>query len=265
MSEFGERKNIIDDGVEENQIESLVDLSSSEKQKKRMETKLYVVRDVDGEPNREEIEIVRELEKELSKHPAFIGVSLFGSAISGYSTNQEEFNSEFGTIDKPDLDLYVLYDLKKFSEDQDVSDFYSLVKEIIFDIVRKHHKEIDVKKMGINRKEIIEGIRLLPTQERNTSTEIDLAVMSRVISGETINEIREEVKVELRNLSVLSRTLILKKIVDNLVERDILSLKKRKKRMPKLSEEQHREILEKRKKMWRKRVQKIWGIGEIKE
>lgn len=65
------------------------------------EKKLYIPRDAEGEPNREELKKIREIENILKNHPAFVGLAPFGSIIKGYSKGDS------------DIDINIIYDSSK--------------------------------------------------------------------------------------------------------------------------------------------------------
>lgn len=218
--------------------------------KGNLEQKLYIPRDVEGEPNRKELEIIRELEKELSKHPAFIGLSPYGSIVSGYSINSETYKS--------DIDLMILFDSEKIKIDQDYIDDYmqGIRNKLKLNLkkIRLQHFVVEI----INVKEIINRIK--SETEKKPFPKVTLSVMSQVIIGSKINDYREIIARELQKLSPEKQKEAIDKIVESLSIMDQLSLRKRKKRMPELLEQEHEEVLEKRKAMWKKRVEKIWGI-----
>lgn len=221
------------------------DLSSAEKQKERMETKLYVARDVEGEPNRKELEIIKK-ELELSKCAAFIGIAPFGSVVSGYS--------EKGASD---IDVFVVYDVDKFETAEEKQDF---LRKINFPRVYETEKgrfKVEFNRIGISLNSIIDDIRC---GNLFSSDDIDISDITRIITGDKIKTYREKIAVELQRLPLGSQQEIAGMIVGGLVKRDRESLRKRTERMPGLAEEQHEEILTKRKEMWKKRVKKIWGI-----
>jgi predicted nucleotidyltransferase len=63
--------------------------------------KLYHATDIEGRKNTEVIKTLRELQTELEKFPEFVGLSLYGSTMKGYSEEES------------DIDFAILYDERK--------------------------------------------------------------------------------------------------------------------------------------------------------
>ncbi len=237
--------------------------SENEKIKERLETKLYVPRDVKGEPNREELKIVRDIEKELSKHSSFIGIAPFGSIISGHSIKDWEYNPVEQKIYESDIDLYVLCDNSKFRDEKDYLDFAETLKNTCLEESEKNNrKKIQAILEIISIQGLIRDIKHYFDGNIEGFPETKLAEMSRVITGKKIEFYRKQISDELQKLSISKQQEAVDKITESLVRRDEISLSKRKKRMPELTKREHEEILEKRKEMWQRRVQKVWGLSE---
>jgi len=228
--------------------------------RERLETKLFIPRDVDGEPIAEEIAKIREIEKELANDPdfskAFVGLASFGSLLSGYSNDSKE----------SDIDLFVLYDskkteLRKFEERKEAPPSGEI-------------KDVTLATCDINPENILAGLRGWLDQchidkERKIvrapvkgepRTIIALTAMTRVVTGNKINEYRKAISEVLKELPADEVDEVREAIIENLAYSDSYNLAKRKERMPELTETDHLEILEKRKEMWRARVKNVWGF-----
>lgn len=214
------------------------------------EKKLYIARDIEGGPNERKLAALRELDKRLAESELFVGLAPFGSVVSGYSTEES------------DLDIYALYSYPKGAS----LDFWQNTREKIRKIESEIEKEQKIKihliSKNINPQFVIDNIKLGAESKNNPGefVETELAEMSRVVTGKKIDQCRKIISEKLQELSVEQKQQLANSIVDSLVRRDAMSLPKRVKRMKDLSEEEHQSILAERKKMWRERVKKIWGL-----
>lgn len=229
------------------------------RQKERMETKLYLPRDVEGKPNKEELKIVGKIEKELSKYPSFIGVALLGSVVTGYNNSDGE--PDYGDEGKQesDIDMLLLFDRNKITSGYEFDDIDANNFKLAVDLEQEHGKRIHFAYLVINTDEIkgkLKNLEGFPV--------VTLADMSRLVTGKKINEYRKPIVEEIKKLSPEEKKEFVDILTQYLFDIDTPSLEKRKERMPDLTLEEHKDILEARKEMWRKRVQKIWGIGELK-
>ena len=237
-------------------IPKFEDLNPEEKRKERMETKLYVARDIEGEPNREELEIVRKIEKELSVYPAVIGIEVFGSVVGGYG-NEES-----------DIDIRILYDNSKFEDEEAHANFLTGAMKNIFPEWRggpfvKDGKEIHFVPEIISADLIVKRVKTAfegRPEDFNLFFE-ELASITGVVTGKKIDLYRKKIQEKLmKELSGDQQKKVAEGIIANLEINDTRSLEKKSARMPELSNEDHQEILKKRKEMWKKRVQRIWEI-----
>lgn len=230
--------------------------------RERLETKLFIPRDVNDEPNTEEIAKIRELEKEFTENPdfggAFVGLGIFGSLLSGYSSEES------------DIDLVVLYDGKKTKPKA------SQIRNEV--LSSGETKDVTLAVADINPENISAGLRdwlkhyyidkehkvdrALAQEEIQATIIITLAEMTRIVTGTKINEYRKAISEFLKKMSVGESDKIKEAIIENLAESDNYRLSKRKKRMPELTEADHQEILGKRKEMWRLRVKRVWGFED---
>jgi hypothetical protein len=81
-----------------------------------------------------------------------------------------------------------------------------------------------------------------------------------IVTGRKIDKYREVIKKALQIFPLDQQKEIINNVVLWIGEGENTSLVKRKERMPGLSEQDHQEIIEKRKAMWKHRVEKILGI-----
>ncbi len=239
-----------------NQIESLADLSPAEKQKKRMETKLYVMRDVGGNTNEKEMHIIRDLWDDLSKSDTFIGLAPIGSVVDGYKLSKS-------SQAKSDLDLLVLYnkDIDKYEE----------FEKKLSDAVCVQEKDSGIKIQCIKQPISVEEITkyLIDLNNKEDRADINCAYMlialTKIVAGKKVKEYREEIAEQIRKIPLDTKNRLLEIILQEFDLEDSFSLAKKKSRLSGISTKEHYKIMEKRKEMWRKRVQKIWGIGEAKK
>lgn len=218
--------------------------------KERMKTKLYIPRNVEGKPNTEKLGIIKDVEKVLSKCPAFIGLAPFGSVVSG--TNMES----------SDIDMFVLYDvaIPKTTDEiptNEIREVYETLWQCVAEY-RKDDVKIEALPRGIPLDAIVKDIN---EKHFDGDTAAYLSDMSRVVSGRKIDQYRKIISKRLQRLSDEEKEQFADIITKILTKFDEVSISKRRKRIHDFTEEDHREILEKRKEMWVKRVKKIWGIG----
>ncbi|MGA2418173.1 MAG: nucleotidyltransferase domain-containing protein [Candidatus Staskawiczbacteria bacterium] len=212
------------------------ELTPEEKTRERMETKLFLARDIEGEPNKEDLEKIRELEDALKKFNSFIGIGIFGSTMSGY----ENENS--------DLDIDIFYD----SSLQTASE-----KEKFKDLCEELAKKFNIHVLRVD-------LNIYSTDAKNYKSEAlmtKLFRMSRMVTGQKVGKYRSLFSERIRRFSEDEQKYITDKLMEILLSLDEASLEKREERLPGITTEEHEEILNERKEMWRKRVKKIWGIG----
>jgi len=209
--------------------------------RERFETKLFIPRNVDDEPNTQEIAEIRKLEEELSNNPAFIGIAPFGSVMTGYSNEQS------------DIDARILYDAdmindrKKFDTAKNFS--------------KSSNEKINTKITVISLSGLLEKFSYWVNHEQASAIfGIGLASMTGIVTGKKINKYREAIREQIGKLNLEEQKKLENIIMDNLIEMDGASLLKRSERMPELTEADQQEILEKRKEMWRERVKRVWGL-----
>ena len=173
-----------------------LDRQEPEEFKRAAESKLHILRDVEGEPNREELGIIRKLEKELSKLPAFIGLAPFGSVMGGYSKDPEN------KFHDSDIDVYLFFDGGKLETNYGL--FAGNVEKIRDSLETTTKKAIHLNVIDVNPKLVIEKLRgeLLGMLTENIFPVDEMATMSRVVTGKKIDEYRDTIAQEMRLLSV---------------------------------------------------------------
>lgn len=212
-----------------------------------IENKLYTARDIEGEPNFKELEMIRQLEDRLNKNESFVGIAPFGSMVSGYSTAES------------DIDIFVLYDDPGITKIDNLEEQAELWEREI----KRSGIDADILFQNINLKLILQDLRVgIKLGRPHEFISPALTQLSRVVTGKRIEHYRRIVSAELQKLTSEQKEKVIDVIVERLVRRDELSLYKRKKRMPELSEEDHQRILEARATKWRKRVQKVWSLED---
>ena len=207
------------------------------------ENKLYIARDVDGEPNRDELEIIRGLEERLSDEESFIGIAPFGSVIGGYNDETS------------DIDLYVLYNY-----DEHCDNFIIKLSNYQSEILEKKHRRLHIIPTIINPSSVKKDLQSNIEKNKSGLSSTVLAEMTRVVTGKKIDACRNEIREEIKKLLPEQQQELAESVLDSLCRREVLSLRKRTKQITYLSDDDHKNILEGRKGMWRKRIEKIWGI-----
>lgn len=205
------------------------------------EKKLYIPRDVEGNPNKEDLAFLHFLQERLSKKKGFVGIALFGSVVSGYS------------IEESDIDIYMLYDDPEGFGGKIVLD----LRKNIQDAMKEQSRTFHLLCHNINFDFLMHYIE---TDVESPQLVTELGVMSRLVLGKKIDAYRERFVAEIQKLSSEQRDILRNAIIENLANKDDLSLRKRVERLPDLSGSEHQDILQRRKEMWEKRVRNILNL-----
>lgn len=224
--------------------------------------KLYVARNVEGEPNREELKVIKNIEKALSKNPNFIGIAPFGSVVGGYKAIPE-YNETTRETEGSDLDIHVLYDGAYSDENNPIEDD---VREACATetarsgiSIHKTYEPVSIEKVSADLK------RHFSEEKTSYSSCMGmLASLSRVVTGKKVDDYRGKIIKILADLSSEQQDEVAEDITEDLAQEDQLSLAKRIGRLPAISEEEHHNILNERRQMWLGRVLKIWKLGKNK-
>ncbi len=223
------------------------ELSSEEQRQKRMEDQLYVARDIEGEPNTEELKIIRQLEKELSGEEEFIGVAPHGSVVTGYS------------VDTSDIDLMVLYS-KSYKDNFKAANIEIVIKQACSRLGKKEGIDINPETVGVDLELVLHDIKRSFEEDRmNIFPRRVLSVLSRMTIGGKVDEYRKALTEELHKLTKEQQEEVVEDIVNDLFQRDCASYRKRRERLPEVGEG-NVVAIDQRKELWEKRVRKIWGI-----
>lgn len=202
---------------------------------------LYIFEDVAGNPNKEDLEFLYSLQEELSKKDGFVGLALFGSMVSGYS------------IEESDIDLYMLYDDPKTLG----SEIGAKLWKEIQNLTKNQRRKFNILGHNINFEFLMYYIK---GDINSAQLATELGAMSRLVTGDKIETYRNKFVAELGKLPKEKKLIVLNNIIESLSQKDAASLAKRKERMPNLSDEDHKNILNARKNMWEKRVKEIWNL-----
>ena len=207
--------------------------------------KLYIARNVEGDPNNEDLALLHSLQEKLADKKGFVGIAPFGSIVTGYSSTESDF------------DLVDLYDDPDDYPDARNGNIGNELWMEILKLTDGLKRKINIFGQNVNLE------LFLHSMENGVSNDYliaGLAQMSGLVTGEKIADYRKKLTLELENLPTEEKTDLLNKVVDYLFEQDAKSLTKRKKRMPNLTEEEHQNILSARKDMWEKRVKEVWNL-----
>lgn len=215
--------------------------------KESFERKLFIPRDVEGMPNKEELESARYFERALAPYKEFVGLSLLGSIIAGYSAEGS------------DIDIHILWDASEnpSSISALLKKAYELRREL--KEIRGEEVQYDFTFLNINA---FQHDLELGKQKGDFDSFVGRALvdLSRLAIGGKIELYRKKFVEAIHHLSQEDQREIFKAIIERLVDADKVRLGKRRERVPELSEAEHEKVLEMRQKMWEKRVKKIWGI-----
>ncbi len=218
------------------------------------EKKLHIVRDVENRPRYEDLELIRRLEKDLSRFESFVGLAPFGSVVGGYGDSDS------------DIDVYILYDRSPDSENK-VNDCEQLMEyntvEWRKELQQKEHKFVDFYFYDVNPDNLVKSARqwIKGRGHPGDHAPHGLSIMTRVVTGKKIDQYRQMCAKKLEEFDQRQRQMISDSILRCLLTEDVLSLSKRQKRMPELSAAEHQKILTDREKMWRDRIAKIWHLN----
>lgn len=225
--------------------------------------KLYIARDIEGEPTREEIKIVRNIEKSLSDNPDFIGLAINGSTLEGYTDNSSGQPS--------DIDLYVLRRNNETGER--FGTLKDKVKSTCEQQTKATGKEIHLFDAPVSPEQTkdflqafyidghVGGLNGRPYFGKGSIN--DLIVLTQIITGHEADKYRKEIKEKIDEMTDVQKQKLADNAADTFATGDSWSLPKRMKRHPDLSEEEHRQIMQQRKEMWRNRFKKVWGMENV--
>ena len=181
---------------------------------------LYIPRNVEGEPNRELLDITRAMEETLQQNESFVGLAPFGSWMSGYSN------------EKSDIDLYVLYD----SVHQSRVAFESFLNTVEKELEAARGRRIHCKAFDVNPDLVIADI---PRDVDGCNPYVHrIQAMTRIVTGKKIDHYRGELAQKLHRLTPAEQQAVSNDTFRSLSNSDAESFGKRKKRMFDFSEEE---------------------------
>ena len=211
--------------------------------------KLYIPRDLEGETNTKELSFLHKLEKEISdKFPSFVSLAPFGSAVTGYKTETS------------DLDVHALYDFPRvgmFAE-RGENEYVRHLRANADKIAAEEKIEMHFLPVNISP----DKLRYLQedTDKNNESLGILFAFLTRMNTGQKINEYRKNFLAWLNEQSIERKEKIKKEMIRYFSKMDSLGLPKKKDRLSNISEAELSEISTKRLEMWRKHIKEIWSL-----
>jgi predicted nucleotidyltransferase len=222
--------------------------------------KLFVPRDLEGQLNKKPLEIARQLNDEFEKEKGYVGLMVFGSSVEGFYSNKDS-----------DLDVYFmydssLYDKKNFFGKKVRENFFykvdCLIKKQIQNIKEEHGKKVQVPnwfRCDINPSKLISNL-----QSKNIGLEsgavVRLAELMGLAVGNKIENYRKIFSQYLQSLSKDEQLALKERIIKLKVEQAETSHRKRIERNENFSEESKKEFIQKRRELWIKRIEKIYGI-----
>ena len=208
------------------------------------EKKLHNPRDSEGKPNADSIHQIRELEHRLATHPAFVGLGLYGSTFSGYSTEES------------DLDVRILYDASPGDASKSAYDELEKMANRVQDEHMIDRKRcIGFQLQNINAEAMLHDLEIDSTEVKALALTgmVDLFLK---VTGAKINGYRNRIADYIGTLPPDKAEHIKNEIVDRLMRKELLRMPKLTERIPGIKEKEA-ELLGARKKLWRDRVEKL--------
>ena len=210
---------------------------------KSLENKLYIARNIEGEPNTEVLNDLRDFDKEMSQIPEFISLCPQGSTVRGYS------------VDKSDIDLAILYDSGGIK--YNTPEYWEVQKKIA-ERAQEIKSEIwDAKKQLSERPKNFQfrfGDINQEVMENNLANgrHKELAYLVSLNTGKRIESYRNYWKEKINAMPKDEKEIVINGILDILVSNTDIDIKTLSERTDVESEE---ELLEKRRELWKKRIE----------
>lgn len=216
--------------------------------------KIYSFRNIEGEPNKQAIEAYRSLQEKLEKYPWFVGLAPLGSVARGYN------------IEGSDIDAKIFFDSSKFKHGDfsDSSLFPSEVVEVLKDEVSEIEKALRLKP-GFFRPSILSDVNIDRFKQgleqlrgaKYMNSLITMKDLSDIIIGSKVDKYREEFKKIFRSLDHFQKDNILNTLFEVCIEEEKTTEHKIFHRTG-MSDSEWSQILEDRKKLWKKRLNTLW-------
>lgn len=206
----------------------------------KREDQLFIPRNLEGEPNWEIFDTADALEGLLSKYPWFIGLTIYGSKMLGYSNKDS------------DLDIGVFYDSKEIKLGNLLQDI-GMSKNNLPAISKIN---VDIKTYDLARNRMADLIK-----GQDGLGYLTFSLFCGPVKGPRVKEYRDALKVEVENLSEQKRKQFIEDLGDMLGSMDRQNHSERKERGLDTTENDI-EVSPARQELWKKRALKALGISE---
>lgn len=225
---------------------------------------LYPLTNLEGDRNQIVFKAAKEIDKELSKVKAYIGVAPHGSMTDDYADENSDVDIMYvRNDDEPDnFKLSLMSDIAPIAA--------ARASRSIGRKVQLWGESFSLKEFKQAVQEINQGIRKFPEDNVNW-TALAVSVMSRLMKGNRVDTVRMTMLEALNTLSSEDKTLILNKAAKAMVKRDAKSTWKRLHRKtgaqaPKLTmRKEASEWKTRREKYWRERLEILWNSEKLPE
>ncbi len=214
---------------------------------KSREGKLYNPRNIEGEPNWEMFEVAKRLESALGKYSWFIGLTLYGSKMMGYSN------------EKSDTDIGIFYDSDETPPGQVLKDIAKERADLGldearsgFDTLLSHEMKIYDLSLG-RMKYLIRG--------EDGLGYMTFSLFCGPAIGQRVQEYRKMLGEEIKKLPDEKRKQFIRELGGMLSSLDRASYSTREKRKLPVSS-QFPEIVKPRLDLWERRALKVLGLQE---
>ena len=202
---------------------------------------LYIPRNVEGEQNKEQTELLRKLEEVLKRRPEFVGLAPSGSVMKGYSN------------EKSDFDVWVVVDSSCLVSPLDClnsssEEFKEFTEQGMHVLILHIANEIDIgsyEYMKDNKK----------FEPRIVGA---VATLTGLVTGSKIDKYRDQICQKIKRLTLEQQSALKNQVMDILAYRDRMSIDKIIKRIPELDTEDIIEIINGRDELWQKRWDEVW-------
>lgn len=205
--------------------------------------KLFIPRDIEGEPNEDIFPILRDFGERLAHHPDFIGVIIEGSQIRGYNEKDS------------DLDIRIIYDddIQREVSTSLVEEATSVAKGLQNDFGQK----IQLFYQPIEPKRHL-GEKNMPMDFYLGET---LGILCELGVGPKLDLYREKFAKQIQRLPASDQERLIERAVTWLLESEDVRKRRMQRRMPGIyAESEFKQTQEQRKGMWERRVRKIFKI-----
>jgi hypothetical protein len=220
-----------------------------------MSAKLYSIRNIEGEHNKEDVEILRAIEEKVKDQPWVIGFIPYGSSFKGYS-NVERGDS-FEDPKVSDLDIEMLID--NTAPKAELTQSLKEIRQMVSDVYPKQNLHLVVSRIDMTVAEEDAQLYMLPFDTRPSGLPYMVAEISRLVTGHKVDEYRERFKTMIDKMSEENKLILMDLALHHLIYTEQESMKKMADRLN-LDENKQQELLEARGALWKNRLEKIWGI-----